>query len=182
MVQLYDVITNNKKLRKQGFILDSDLSNHNQQAYYNPEKKKLIYNVSGSHNLKDWGTNFYLGIGKLKHTKRYQQAHQGLRDAKLKYGVESAVVSGSSLGGAVASSIGQKQDKIYTFNKGATIGQKVRDNEVGVRIAGDPVSILSSVDKNVKTLKNNNIKSGIAVLDGLNAHLSHNLKHSNIKV
>jgi hypothetical protein len=46
MVQLYDVInagykdptTQRNTLSKQGFIRDDDLSNHNNQVYYNPTK------------------------------------------------------------------------------------------------------------------------------------------------
>jgi hypothetical protein len=69
-------------------------------------KYKILWNESstnryGSHNIKDWGVNAYLLGGKLKQTKRYQQAHQGLRQAKEKYGVNSAVVTGSSLGGGI---------------------------------------------------------------------------------
>ena len=76
MVQLYDVISNgykngykNKKI--DGFELDPTLSNENNQLYVNKKDKKIIYNTSGTHNNKDWGTNFYLGIGKLKYQTVY---------------------------------------------------------------------------------------------------------------
>ena len=54
-----------------GYTFDSELSNHNQQVYYNPnekENKKLIYSVTGTHNLKDWGTNLYGALGMIKKT------------------------------------------------------------------------------------------------------------------
>jgi hypothetical protein len=182
MVKLYDIISGkHSKLNKQGFIIDKDLSNHNQQTWYNPKEKKLIYNVSGTHNIKDWGVNAYLLGGKLKQTKRYQQAHQGLRQAKEKYSVP-ALVTGSSLGGSIASSIGQKDDRIVTFNKGSTFGQKTRDNEVSVRIRDDPVSLLNSFNKNTKTLSNNNVKTPFTLLNSYNAHMAHNLKGRNITV
>ena len=37
---------------------------HNQQVYYNPNEKKLLMSVAGTHNLRDVGTDFMLGIGK----------------------------------------------------------------------------------------------------------------------
>jgi hypothetical protein len=182
MVQLYDIISsNNNKLNKQGFIIDKDLSSRNQQVFYNPKEKKLIYNVSGTHNLKDWGVNAYLLAGKLKNTKRYMDAHQGLRQAKEKYKVP-ALVTGSSLGGAIASGIGQKEDRIVSYNKGSTFGEKIRDNEVSVRIRDDPVSLLNSFNKNTKTLSNNNVKTPFSLLNSYNSHLSHNLKNKSIIV
>jgi hypothetical protein len=47
------------------------LSNHNQKVYYNPTERKLLYNVSGTHNISDIGTDIYLALGGLKNTNRY---------------------------------------------------------------------------------------------------------------
>jgi hypothetical protein len=47
----------NKKgaeMGKYGYQIDKGLSNDNQQVYYNPESKKLLYNVTGSQSLNDW--------------------------------------------------------------------------------------------------------------------------------
>ena len=74
-------------LSRFGHNRDEKLSNDNQQAYFNPEKKKLIYTVTGPHNLEDWGTNAYLAVGKIKYTNRYKSADAGLKKVKLKYGV-----------------------------------------------------------------------------------------------
>jgi hypothetical protein len=37
-----------------GYMIDKKLSNENQQVYFNPESKKLLYNVTGSQSLSDW--------------------------------------------------------------------------------------------------------------------------------
>ena len=61
-----------KKLNKKGYILDKDLSNHNEQVYYKHKKsggKKLLYTVAGTHNLSDVGTDISLGLGRLKKYK-----------------------------------------------------------------------------------------------------------------
>lgn len=43
-----------KEMSKYGYQIDKGLSNENQQVYYNPESKKLLYNVTGSQSLNDW--------------------------------------------------------------------------------------------------------------------------------
>ena len=57
-----------------GYNLDKSISNHNQQVYYNPNIKSLLFSVAGTHNLSDAGTDLYLGIGKLKDTNRCKEA------------------------------------------------------------------------------------------------------------
>jgi len=61
-LSLYDslrvgYLPENKKgseMAKYGYTIDKKLSNENQQVYYNPESKKLLYNVTGSQSLTDW--------------------------------------------------------------------------------------------------------------------------------
>jgi len=43
-----------REMAKYGYQIDKGLSNENQQVYYNPENKKLLYNVTGSQSLQDW--------------------------------------------------------------------------------------------------------------------------------
>ena len=43
-----------QEMAKYGFRIDKGLSNSNQQVYFNPESKKLLYNVTGSQSLNDW--------------------------------------------------------------------------------------------------------------------------------
>lgn len=53
-----------KEMAKYGYVIDTKLSNDNQQVYYNPETKKLLYNVTGSHNLTDWvNSDLKLALG-----------------------------------------------------------------------------------------------------------------------
>lgn len=156
-------------LSKYGYKFDSMLSNSNQQIYYNPREKKLLNTVTGTHNARDWGTDAYLAMGKLKDTNRYKEADRTLKEAKKKYNVNSATVAGSSLGGAIAGYIGSKNDQVLTLNKGATIGAKVRGNEQAYRTAGDVVSIANIGSKHMTTLPNknggiiDNIKNSVAI-------------------
>ena len=187
-VQLYDVLKagyqdKNKQedtLKKFGYQRDNDLSGENHQAYYNPTNNKLIFNVTGTHNLSDWATDAYLGVGKLKDTSRYKEADKIYKKAKEKYHVDNATVTGHSLGGAIAGGIASKNDNVLTLDKGATIGQKVRGNEKAYRTSGDIVSLLNAGATHMKTLANPNWKTGIWALDTLRAHNVDNIKNKSI--
>jgi hypothetical protein len=53
-----------KEMAKYGYVIDTKLSNDNQQVYYNPQTKKLLYNVTGSHSLQDWvNSDLKLALG-----------------------------------------------------------------------------------------------------------------------
>lgn len=53
-----------KEMAKYGYQIDKGLSNENQQVYYNPETKKLLYNITGSHSLQDWvNSDLKLALG-----------------------------------------------------------------------------------------------------------------------
>ena len=84
-----------------GYIRDPN-SNDNQQIYFHPPSKSLLVNVTGTHNISDIGTDAALVAGKLQDTKRFKEAKQAIANAKQKYGVDSATLTGHSLGGALA--------------------------------------------------------------------------------
>ena len=144
------------KLREQGYTRDDSLSNDNTQVYYNKRTRQMVYNVSGTHNLKDWATDFYLLKGKVKDTNRYKQAERNLQRAKDKYKPRETAVSGHSLGGTIAQGIKKNGDKESDYNAGYTFFQKSRSNHGEsnhLRTGGDIVSALSGNSKNIKTIK-----------------------------
>ena len=186
-IKLYDILDTSykkpeeqkKQLSNYGYKYDSILSNDNEQVYYNPTTNKLIFNVSGSHTLKDWlVTDVDLALGKLKNTDRYKEAKQRLTQAKQKYNTDHATISGQSLGGSIAGYIGNRSDDVYTLNKGVTFGMKNRDNEKHYRQKNDIVSSISILN-NQKTNKLNNNHH---FLDVINNHSIDNLKNSNIYI
>lgn len=170
---LKDVIKNsyakNKSKSLKGYNLDEDLSNHNQQVYFNPNDKKLLYSITGTHNLADVGTDLMLGLGRIKNTKRYKEAEDTLKNAKMKYGVNSATIASHSLGSSIGGLVGSGDDTIYSVNKGAVF-QKPRKNEKNFRTRGDAVSIFSRNDPNTTNLINPNQPTGHFIKDTLNAH------------
>ena len=144
-------------LKQHGYNYDSRFSNDNHQVYYNPNEQKLLFSVTGTHNLKDWGTNAYLAMGKLKDTERYQQSDRALKEAKQHYKPKDVSVTGHSLGGAISSYIAQPSDKVYTLDKAVTLGQGYRPSEKAYRTSGDLVSVLGVRNKNMVTLSNKNL-------------------------
>jgi Lipase (class 3) len=137
-----------------GYELDKSLSNHNQQVYYKPNEKKLLMSVAATHNLRDVGTVFMLGVGKLKNTSRYKEAKSTIDKVENKYNPMKTVVAGHSLGSSIANYIGSKDDQIIGLNGGYTIGQKTRANKTNYRTGGDLVSVLGASQKHVKTINN----------------------------
>ena len=154
-MDLHDVLKNgysqHKKTNLNGYELDKDLSNGNQQVYYNKEKNKLHYNVNGTRNLADWITDAIGLTGNLKNTNRYKQADITLKKAKDKYKINNASISGRSLGGAITSLISKNNDKVYTLDKFG-LANKIKSNEQAFRTSGDLVSILNSNCKNMKAI------------------------------
>jgi hypothetical protein len=190
-VSLYDALQSSygdkqsqSKLANAGYKYDSMLSNHNQQVWYNPNEKKLLYNVAGTHNLSDVGTDAYLAFGGLKSTNRYKEADNILRQAKQKYNPANTTVTGHSLGSTIANQIASKGagDQVYALDGGFTIGQNISNNKNfhNFRTAGDLVSIMSQNKNNIgniTTLRNNNWFK-----DPLTAHHVENIKNENIFV
>ena len=170
-----DKITQKQALKASGYYRDNQLSNPNEQVYYNPTNKKLLVNVNGTNSLSDWATDAYLAVGKLKDTNRYKEADDVIKRAKKKYAPRKAVLTGHSLGGSIVSQIGGN-NKVITLDKGNTFGTKTRPNEIDYRTSGDIVSLLGAGNKNTKTLPNPNLQTGIFPIDTYNAHLVDNVK------
>jgi len=166
--------------KNKGYVFDSDISDKNEAVWYNPKDKKLLFTVKGTNplSLEDIGTDAYLAGGFLKNTNRYKTAEIKLREAKKRYNPLDTSIIGDSLGGSISQYIGNKNDKIYTNNKGSTFGTPTRNNEKGFRTSGDGVSLLSAFNKNTTTYKNPNFKTGILPIDILRSHNFENIKNT----
>ena len=119
-----------------GYEYDKDLSNDNQQVYYNPESNHLLMSVSGTHNVSDIGTDLKMMGSGIKSTDRYKQAEMTLGKAKAKYNPSSSTGIGHSLGGAVVSNL--NLDQKVTYNKAHTNPfTKTGKSETHLRTYGD---------------------------------------------
>ena len=139
-LDLYEVLkhgyTNDKAKQaefaaKNGYKLDSDLSNHNHQIYYNQKENKLLHNINGTQNIQDWKTNLYVGLGGGKNTDRYREESDTHKKARDKYGNADTTITGHSQGGYHASQLAKDFNgtKAITYNKAAAI--------VGSKDSGD---------------------------------------------
>ena len=179
----YDTKNKQKNaFKNDGFVYDSDLSNHEHQVYYNPKEKKMLYSVKGTNlfSPKDIGTDIYLASGHLKDTSRFREEKNNLEKAKKRYNPTNTTIAGHSLGATLSQYIAGKNDKVFTLNKGATIRQKTRSNETAFRTQGDLVSALNANSKRMTTLKNPYWKTGIIPLDIYFSHDVDNIKGSKI--
>jgi len=173
MTTLFDVLSNgykdNKKKSKNlgGYVMDEQLSNKHYQTYYDPKDKKLLFNVTGTRpTVSDWLNNINLGLGiGFKESKRYKEAHKALRDAKEKYNVQNAVVSGHSKGGRIANNISSKGDSVLSLDAAQSIGNKSQSGSKNYRTNGDIVSLLGANKHNTTNLSNPNKQTGNIVHD-----------------
>jgi len=164
-VNLYDVLNNSyKPLKdqdrfyiKHGYKVDKALSDRFHNVLWSPSQKKMIFTVAGSRTLVDWLINDpMLALGGIKNTLRYNTAKEALEEAKKKYNPANTVVAGHSLGARIASGIAGSSDKIYTYNGGHSLNNKIRNNENAIRVQGDLVSALGSGNQKMNTIENKN--------------------------
>jgi hypothetical protein len=185
-VKLYDILKafydDNKKskLKEYGFDYQPAYSSGKLQTFWNPDDGILIFSVRGTdpRSLTDLQTDISLGLGRLKQTKRYKDADNMLKKAKANFKPKKTIVAGFSLGGAIASGIASSSDKVYTFNRGSTIGSKVRDNETSIRVKGDLVSANLS---GAKTIPKDWTKTDL-ISTALGSHELDQLKNDEVMV
>ena len=161
-----------------GYKYDEGLSNDNEQFYYNPEKKKLITNISGTHNLADGLTDLALGVGRLQHTSRFAEADKKYNEAKIKYAdAREKVLTGHSLGGGIVNYLAGSGEKGYTLDGAYAPFTKNRENITDLATRGDVVSTFGHFDKGGVLANPNLIK-----FDPVSAHAVDNIKQEMIYV
>lgn len=133
-----------KRLKRFGYVLDSELTNRERLVAWNPYNKKLLFIENGTQpsNLDDLASDVLIALGASKSSKRVSEAKNALLKAKNKYNVPTATLVSHSLGGNVTHYIANEGDKVVSYNP-ALINQKKRKNETIYRTQGDPVSFFT---------------------------------------
>ena len=159
-------------------------SNKHYQTYYDPKNKKLIFNVTGTRpTASDWLNNINLGLGiGFKESKRYKESHHALREAKQKYNVQNATVTGHSKGGLISNYISSKGDNVVTLDAAQSILNKSQSGSKNYRTNGDIVSLLGANKHNTINLSNPNKQTGNIIYDTLQAHDIKNIKNKKLFV
>ena len=129
-----------------------------------------MVSVAGTHNLRDWGTDFYLGIGKVKDTNSYKEAKSVI------YSPTQTTAIGHSVGSSIANYITSGNDKSIGLVGGYTVRKKARNNSTQYRSNYEIVSALGANYKNMTTFKSPQIRSGLGLVDALKSHNVSNIK------
>ena len=143
------------RLRHAGYLKDESLSSKHQSIYYNPKESHLLVNVRGTQEVSDLVPDTAILLGRLKDTRRFQEAQEAHDRAKTKYNPRHTTVTGHSLGGSIASELetSPNTEKV-TFNKGVSPFD-TRGNAKGekaYRTAFDPISFFGAQKKGTKTV------------------------------
>jgi dienelactone hydrolase len=136
-------------LKNAGYNFDKDLSNIQSRVYHNPKDNKVLVTFRGTKNLlNDIPTDLAILTGNLKNTQRHRDSKQVYENAKKKYNTNGVTLVGHSMGGSLGNAVGQKNDTIYTFNKGVGFNNpNTKANERAYRTSTDLISVLSAGDK-----------------------------------
>ena len=180
-IDLYDAMKNSyakeedqKRFgRDAGYVYDEQLSNDNQQVYYNPDSKKMIFSITGTHNISDVGSDLKMMTSGVKSTDRYRQAEMTLGKAKAKYNPSHTTAYGTSLGGSIASKLEDKADRVVTLNKAHIPFDKTGSKETAIRSRGDIVSVFAANGKHVHTIANGDLTDPMT---WLRSHSSDSIK------
>jgi hypothetical protein len=189
-MEIYDLLkvgySNDKQKQKDfaekhGYTFDTELSNKKHQ-FYNNNEGHLIHTINGTQNndlassIRDWNTNLQIALGRGEKTSRFKEEKNALEKAKKKHNPKQTTIVSHSQGSFHATRIGDKDDKIITYN-GAFTNPKVKKNNQNYRTFTDPVSILSLGTKNTKTIPQQSGFRGF-----INSHGIKHLKESGIKI
>ena len=172
-----------------GYSLDKELSTKRSKVYVSPKGKTVVAH-SGTDSASDWVHNLAVPIPSLyKKQDRYKRAEAVQKEANRKYGKDNITTVSHSQSGQIANIMSKKglTNKSVSLNP-AIIGKHDPKLKV-VRSAYDPVSALTSMDKNDLTIEGDTINPLVehnpAILSRVNIglgkyikpHLSHNYMH-----
>ena len=138
------------ELDQYGYVLDKKLSNISDRVYFNPYDNKLLITYRGTTNLiNDIPADLSILTGTYN-AKRFTDAQNQYENVKNKYyKTPDITLTGHSLGGTIASRVGETDNKshVITFNKGSgSLYDSFRhkpENEDNYRQTGDVISLLS---------------------------------------
>jgi len=140
------------------YKVDRDISNPITQVYYNEKKKHPVVVHRGSWDMQDWIENANYGLLNKKEGSHFKTAEDTQRKAETKYGTDNLTTIGHSKGSVHAQEFGKRGKQIITLNKPVNpyeILQKVPENQIDIKLGGDPVSILRGLQlgKKARVLK-----------------------------
>jgi hypothetical protein len=145
-----------------GFQRDDFLSGQRAQVYHNSGNNQTVVVHRGTKGFQDIVTDAKLAFFPSMYSKsvRYKHAKDIQQRAEDKYGKENITTTGHSLGAKLAADVGGKSKEIITYNKPIIpqeIFKQTRKNETSIRTKLDPVSLLGSLNPNIKQVSTKTI-------------------------
>lgn len=130
---------------KSGYHLDESLSNSEHKVFTDDQGNPYV-SFTGSRKFSDWLNDGLLAVGLESLSPRFFTSKELMDRVHYKYNNKPTTVVGHSLGGSLAEYSSNKNDKVYTVNKGvglSGIGKHITNNQTDIRNITDPVSMLS---------------------------------------
>lgn len=163
-----------EELKNKGYKKDESLSGKRVKVFVDDQDNVNVVH-RGTKGFKDILTDAYISFGgDVKKTDRYKFSKKVADEAREKYKDKKITQVGHSLGGKLASDIGNQNEDIVTYNKAAVltdIGKKRKKGQIDIRHKDDLVSMISKTQKGGKTVTLKN-----KTKNPLTAHNLKNLK------
>ena len=127
-----------RETRVDGRRYNPNLSTEDIAVYENGGDKRVVVAMRGTSKLSDLNPDVGIAINRYKHTNRYRSDKEQLQKIIDKYGKENIRLTGHSLGGKSASTLGKEYGiQTDSFSTGATPIQMGGDivNRIGCMIS-----------------------------------------------
>ena len=143
-------LNNNNDAEKLGrsikYKLDRELSNVKQKVYTHKNKVVVAFQGTDPTRVRDLVSDGMIIFGLEGLNTRFKDANKTMDRVNQKYGNKKIITMGHSLGGTLAEHVGNKADRVITFDKGVgagTIGKRINKNQTDIRSSNDIISALS---------------------------------------
>jgi hypothetical protein len=128
------------------YKLDRELSNVKQKVYTHKNKVVVAFQGTDPTRVRDLVSDGMIIFGLEGFNTRFKDANKTMDRVNQKYGNKKIITMGHSLGGTLAEHVGNKADRVITFDKGVgagTIGKRINRNQTDIRSSNDIISALS---------------------------------------
>jgi len=128
------------------YKLDRELSNVKQKVYTHKNKVVVAFQGTDPTRVRDLISDGMIIFGLEGLNTRFKDANKTMDRVNQKYGNKKIITMGHSLGGTLAEHVGNKADRVITFDKGVgagTIGKRINRNQTDIRSSNDIISALS---------------------------------------
>lgn len=128
------------------YKLDRELSNVKQKVYTHKNKVVVAFQGTDPTRVRDLVSDGMIIFGLEGLNTRFKDANKTMDRVNQKYGNKKIITMGHSLGGTLAEHVGNKADRVITFDKGVgagTIGKRINRNQTDIRSSNDIISALA---------------------------------------